>query len=185
MASVPKPLDYEAYLRTPEIKRRYDIVDGEFRFMAPSPGWFHQNDLGEIYTLLKNHVLRRRLGRVVTAPMDVIISKSPMRTRQPDLLYVSHGRLRLMGDRLHSAPELVVEVLSPGNTAKHIAEKLRDYAAIGVLEAWIADSKRQTIAVLHPRDGEFQETGVYGVGQTVRSRVLPKLRLAVAKIFSR
>jgi len=185
MASVPKPLDYEAYLQTPEIKRRYDIIDGEFHFMAPSPGWYHQQDLGEIYTSLRRHVERRRLGHVVTAPMDVIISKSPMRTRQPDVLYVSGARLRVIDERLHSAPELVVEVLSPGNTPKRVAEKMRDYAAIGVLEAWVADPKRKTIAVLHPQGDEFRETAVYGAGQRLRSKVLPQLRLEAGRVFHR
>ena len=107
MASQPKPLDYAAYLKTPEIKRRYDIVG------------------------------------------------------------------------------LVVEVLSPGNTPKQVAQKLRDYAAIGVLEAWVADSKRRTIAVLHPAGGEFRQTAVYGAGGRLRSQVLPRLRLAVDQVFRR
>lgn len=185
MASVPKPLDYEAYLRTPEIRRRYDIIDGEFHFVSPSPGWFHQQDTGRIYMILQRHVERRGLGHVVTAPMDVIISKNPMRTRQPEVLYVSHARLKVIDERLHSAPELVVEVLSPGNTPKRVAEKLADYAAIGVLEAWVADPKRKTIAVLRPQGGGFREAAVYGVGQRLRSKVLPQLRLDVGRVFHR
>ena len=185
MASVPKPLDYQAYLKTPEIKRRYDIIDGEFHFMAPSPGWFHQEDMVEICVMLRSHVRRRGLGRVVAAPLDVIISKNPMRTRQPDVLYVSHARFRLVDEILHCAPDLVVEILSPSNTARKIAEKLRDYAAIGVREAWIADRKTGTITVLHLQRGEFRETAAYRVGQRLRSKVLPELRLDVAKVFRR
>jgi Uma2 family endonuclease len=185
MASVPKPLDYQAYLSTPEIRRRYDIIDGEFHFMSPSPGWFHQKDLGQVHTLLQRHVEPRRLGHVMVAPLDVIISKNPMRTRQPDVLFVSHARLKLIDERLHSAPDLVVEILSPGNTAKKAAEKLRDYALIGVKEAWVADRKTGAITVLHPEGGEFRETAVYRPGQRLRSKVLPQLRLDVDKIFCR
>jgi Uma2 family endonuclease len=183
MATLPRPLDYAAYLRTPEIKQRYDIVDGEWRFMSPSPGWYHQGAILEVAIPLRRHVRRYRLGTVMVAPLDVIISKNPMRTRQPDILFVSYGRIVLADERLQSAPDLVVEILSPGNTRSQIQQKLRDYAAIGVLEAWVADRKEKTIAVLHPVTGEFRESGVYGVGQRVRSRVLPKLRLAVRQVF--
>jgi Uma2 family endonuclease len=185
MASVPKPLDYQAYLDTPEIRRRYDIIDGEFRFMSPSPSWFHQVDAEEIHALLRNHVARRGVGHVRMAPLDVIISKNPMRTRQPDVLFVSHARLKLIDERLHSAPDLVVEILSPGNTAKKIAEKLRDYALVGVREAWVADRKTGAITVLHSEGVEFRETAVYRPGQRLRSKVLPQLRLDVDKIFRR
>ena len=117
------------------------------------------------------------------APLDVIISKNPMRTRQPDILFVSHGRLRLIDERLHSAPDLVVEILSPGNTRKQIEQKLRDYAAIGVREAWIADRRQKSISVLHPERDEFRQTAVCRGAQQLRSRVLPRLRLAARRIF--
>ncbi len=185
MASVPKPLDYQAYLRTPEIRRRYDIIDGEFHFMAPSPGWSHQQAVGQVFELLKRHVDQRRLGHVLMAPFDVIIAKNPMRTRQPDVLYVSEGRLKLIDDRLHSAPDLVVEILSPGNSTRKVAEKLRDYASIGVREAWVADPKAKTLTVLHPGRAGFRETAVGRPGERVRSKVLPRLRLDVGKIFRR
>jgi Uma2 family endonuclease len=119
------------------------------------------------------------------APLDVIISKNPMRTRQPDVLFVSHARLKLLDERLHGAPDLVVEILSPGNMAKKIAEKLRDDASIGVREAWVADRKTGAITVLHPKGGEFRETALYTPGQRLRSKVLPQLRLDVGKIFRR
>ena len=185
MASLPKPLDYAAYRKTPEIKRRYDIVDGEWLFMSPAPDSLHQETVGEIYLLLKQHVERHELGKVYVAPFDIIISRSPMRTRQPDVLYVATDRLHLVSNAMHGGPDLAVEVLSPGNTERHVRHKLADYAAVGVREAWIADPRRKTIRVLHPDEGEFRLTAMFEAGGRLRSRVLPRLRLAVEKAFPR
>lgn len=186
MASLPralKPLDYTAYLKTPEIKQRYDIVDGEFRFMAPAPDLYHQDSVGDFFSQLKSHVKRRRLGKVYIAPADVIIRKNPMQTRQPDVFFISNARLAIAQNAVHGGPDLVVEVLSPGNSARKVEEKLRDYAAAGVLEAWIADRKKRQIAVMHPKEGTFQITALYGAKQILRSLVLPRLRLPVRQVF--
>ncbi|MBI3695163.1 MAG: Uma2 family endonuclease [Acidobacteria bacterium] len=185
MASVPKPLDYAAYLKTPETKRRFDIVDGEFQFMSPAPDTIHQQTVLEVCDYLKRHVERYDLGQVFVSPVDVIISKTPMRTRQPDVLYVSRSRQHLVQAQIEGGPDLVVEILSPGNTPKRVQEKLRDYAAIGVLEAWLLDRKQRVIGVWRPVQGVFQQTALYHPGQRVRSNVLPRLRLPVDRVFPR
>ncbi|HYM13848.1 MAG TPA: Uma2 family endonuclease [Bryobacterales bacterium] len=183
MASFPKPLDYSAYLKTPEIKRRYDIVDGEFRFMSPAPTTLHQLVLQEIFVAVDRHVKRYSLGQAFCAPCDVIISRSPLRTRQPDVMFISNARRPIIQDQVQGGPDLIVEVLSPGNTEKHVQGKLRDYAAADVREAWVVDPKQKTIAVLHAEKGAFRETARFRTPQRLRSKVLPRLRLPVAKVF--
>jgi Uma2 family endonuclease len=185
VATQPKPLDYAAYLRTPETMRRYDIVDGEWRWMSPAPGFSHQRTIVEVLVPLKRHVERNRLGEVYLSPADVIVSKNPVRTRQPDLMFISNSRSHLIGedDRLHGGPDLVVEILSPGNRPKQVEEKLRDYASVGTREAWILDRKQKTIAVLHVEKGEFRRAAVYSVNNRLRSKVLPRLALSVSRIF--
>jgi Uma2 family endonuclease len=185
MASLPKPLDYAAYRKSPEIKRRYDIVDGEWLFMSPAPDLYHQEVSGEIFLHLHAHAERFGLGKVYHAPADVIIRKNPMRTRQPDVMFVSTARLHLARDAMHGGPDVVVEVLSPANSPQRVQQKLVDYAAVGAREAWIADPKRKTVAVWHAADGEFHLTAEFRVGRQLRSRVLPRLRLAVEKVFPR
>ena len=79
---------------------------------------------------------------------------------------------------------MVVDVLSPSNPPKQVEQKLRAYASVDVREAWVADPKQRSIAVLHLPQGEFQETAVYGAEQRLRSKVLPRLGLAVGRIFA-
>jgi Uma2 family endonuclease len=65
-----------------------------------------------------------------------------------------------------------------------LEEKLTDYRAIGVTEAWLVDPESETVRVLLlSPDGDTQ-IGVFGVGNTLRSQVLPDLNLSVADIFA-
>lgn len=183
MASLPRPLDYAAYLRTPETKHRYDIVDGVMKFMSPAPTLSHQEILLRITLALHRHVERYQLGKVYPAPADVIISKTPLRTRQPDVMFISNARLHLAQNVMHGGPDLVVEIISPGNTPKYIRDKLCDYASADVREAWVVDPKQATISVLHPENGEFRQTAAIAADSRLRSRVLPRLSLPVRRVF--
>jgi Uma2 family endonuclease len=98
-------LTYREYLKTPEIKARYDIVDGVMT-MAPAPTVTHQRILLRLVRLLDQFVSEQQLGEVLLAPVDVIIGREPLRTRQPDLLFVSNERASILGDQVEGAPDL-------------------------------------------------------------------------------
>ena len=115
MSTQTQRLTYEQYLKTPEIKARYDIVDGVM-IMAPAPTLNHQKVLGRLFARLDPFVGERQLGEVFFAPVDVLVRREPLRTRQPDLLFVSNERAGILGDIVEGAPDLVVEVLSPSNS---------------------------------------------------------------------
>ncbi|HLF03952.1 MAG TPA: hypothetical protein VI855_01885, partial [Dehalococcoidia bacterium] len=72
-------LTYEEYLAGPEIKARYDIVDGEM-IMAPAPTLGHQTILRQIFLPLHRFVTEHHLGEVWFAPLDVVIQREPLRT---------------------------------------------------------------------------------------------------------
>ncbi len=183
MATLPatKVLTYEDYLRTPEMKKRYEIIDGVMEMMSPAPSIKHQLTVGELYSLMKNAA--RGHGKVVTAPCDIIISRRPLRTRQPDLLFVRQEHLHIMEkDQFEEGPDLVVEILSPSNTRKAILEKLADYARIGVEECWMINIENRTLEVWRNQRGHFRPATAFRVGQKVGSRVFPAFPLA-ATVF--
>jgi Uma2 family endonuclease len=86
-----KPLTYEKYLAMPEMKCRYEIIDGEL-LMAASPIPIHQWIVGNVYRVLHAFVSLHRLGIVLMAPLDILIRRDPLGTRQPDLLFLSTAR---------------------------------------------------------------------------------------------
>ena len=126
-------LTYEEYLKTPEIKARFDIVDGVMT-IAPTPTVAHQRILGNLFWKLDQFVSEQQVGEVLFAPVDVIVQRDPLRTRQPDLLFVSNERASILGDQVDGGLDLVVEILSPSNSRSDLEAKLSDYATLGVSE---------------------------------------------------
>jgi Uma2 family endonuclease len=178
-----KHLTYADYLSLPEIKARYSIIDGEL-VMAASPTPDHQTVQLELAVILVPFVREHRLGRMFVAPLDIVIRREPLRTRQPDLMFISNARRYIIGRQvIEGGPDLVIEILSPSNTRRELEEKLQDYQVIGVREAWIIAPQGQTVEVLQLSPEHIERLGLYGLGDTIVSRVLPDLRLTVAEIF--
>ena len=190
MSAIPKILTYEDYLASPEIMQRYEIIAGEM-IMPPSPTFEHQWDVSEINDALKSHVRTHRLGIVLFAPLDVMIRRSPLQTRQPDVLYISMERIRRYGfDSIQNVPflefppDLTVEIVSPSESNRHIQDKLKDYQIIGVSECWLVRARQQTVEVIQLTTDTVQSIGVFENCETIESKILPQLALSVNTIFA-
>ena len=189
MSLQTKLLTYEDYLLMPQIHQPSEIIQGELRMtQAPSPD--HQWVAMNIYTSLRQFVAKRGLGVVLAAPCDVIISRSPLQTRQPDVLFLSAERTGITGRSelrkkkpTEIIPDLVVEVLSPKDSRQEIDEKLRDYQKIGVREAWLVSPEAETIEVLRISSGEITTAGLYGLNDKLSSNVLGGFDLQVTEVF--
>ena len=184
-----KTLSFDEWQALPEMKQLCEVVDGVL-VMPPSPMGEHQWLDTEIATWLKVFVTERGIGIVLTAPYDVVIQREPLRVRQPDVLVVNAELTGighpadLVGRRfLESPPLLVVEVLSPSNTRRDVAERLADYRSIGVPECWLARFSARTVEVLRLSRDAVTVLGVYGMGDVLRSEVLPGFELPLADIF--
>lgn len=179
-------LTYEDYLSEGVVYGRYDIIDGVRHFM-PNPTPLHQEIAGAIYELLRAWQRKTRLGRTFMAPRDVLVSMNPMRTRQPDVLFISNERIG--GQPLTEpapfgqAPELVVEVLSDSDTRQMRFAKIRDFCAVGVNECWLVSPETESVEVLRlTSEGPVREA-LYGLGQTLQSITFPDLTLALDDTF--
>ena len=183
MTSTRTRLNYEEYLNEPETMLRYDIVDGEV-IMSAAPNIHHQTTLGNVNDPVRRFVRENKLGGVWFAPVDVIVQQEPLRTRQPDLLFISNERADIIqDDRIHGGPDLVVEILSPSNSRRDIEEKLADYARIGVRECWLVAPPGNTVETLQLDGGEWRRLAIRGVGENVETVVLAGLELPVLEIF--
>ena len=171
---------YEDYLLLPE-DRRYEIIDGDL-FKTPAPGTPHQRLIGRLYRYLDDHVRSRKLGEVLVAPCDVVLS--PTDVVQPDLLYVTAARSAIVGEKfISAAPDLVVEVLSPSTEDRDRTLKTKLYARFGVRELWIADTKEKRIEVLTNSGDGFRQEAVFGLGTVLRSSLLSGLEIPIADVF--
>ncbi|MDB5352329.1 MAG: hypothetical protein JWN86_3576 [Planctomycetota bacterium] len=186
-----KEVTYEEYMAMPETNQFVEVVDGVIVEMA-GPTVVHQVVSGRIYRKVDRYVEDRDLGLVIMGPADVLIRELPkLRIRQPDVMFFSDERAgfrvtgdpdRVTHDRI--SPSLAVEVLSPGQNERTLADKLADYASIQVEEVWFADQETRTIRVLAREGGGYRPSGEFGIGDRVVSAVLPGIDLDVAAVFA-
>lgn len=181
MTTTRTKLTYEEYLETPETMIRCEIVDGEV--IVAGPSLYHQIISGNINDPVRAFVRRNQLGRVVYAPVDVVVQRDPLRVRQPDLLFVSNERADILGERIEGGPDLVVEIISPSNTRSEIDGRLADYASLNVRECWLVYPQIHAAEVLRLEGDEWRRVYIRGAGERLESIVLPGLELDIADFF--
>jgi Uma2 family endonuclease len=181
-------LTYEAYIAEGEVLARYDIIDGERLFMTNPTRW-HQDVQSNLADILKAYGRRTGRGRMYLAPCDILISRQPLRTRQPDVLFISNEQLALNGSKyeaapLTAAPELVVEIVSPSNSPRNLEAAIADYRSVGVKECWLVDLVERTVEVLQLSENSAESAGTFAVGDEFTSVAFTNLSVCVAEIFA-
>ena len=175
-------MTYDEYCLLPEDRNQYELIDGEL-IVTPSPSRDHQKIVVRLSSRLEVYVESRSLGEVYVAPLDTIFSKHTV--VQPDILFVSRERLAEVGkERIEGAPDLVVEVLSPSTADQDRRRKLAVYSQFGVQEYWIVDPESRMIEVFERTGKGLQHAQKFGVGQHLRSKLLPQFQPEVSDIFS-
>ena len=185
-----KKITLADYLLMPELNHPYEIIDGEM-MPSPAPIPAHQIIGANIFSPLSQYVKAKGLGVVLFAPVDIILQRDPLRTRQPDVLFIHKDNLPgtslddLEGlQLLEITPDLVIEVLSPSDTKKVLTGKLTDYQRIGVKECWLVSRETRSVEVLRLSTEKSERAGFYGLGEIVLSEALIDFRLAVDVIFA-
>jgi Uma2 family endonuclease len=170
----------ELVAEMPETNLPCELWDGEV-IMSPAPSFFHQKIVLHFYRRLHDWVSTRKLGEVVTAPIDMVLS--PHRVTQPDVVFISKARLGIISKAIHGPVDLAVEVISLGNRQRDRIEKRDLYEQYGLKEYWIIDPEAQTVEVLHLENGRYQLVMRCTPGQTAASKLLPGFELPVAALF--
>jgi len=150
-------LTYRDYAALPDDGKRYEIHDGELWAM-PSPTSLHQIVLLNLATALNAYVRARNLGRILVAPLDVILSDRPIETTvlQPDVIYLDNERLEALRMRgIEGAPTLAVEILSPSTAVIDRTRKRELYARYGVPHFWLVDLDTRDITAHVLRSGDY------------------------------
>ncbi|MEB3181623.1 MAG: Uma2 family endonuclease [Nostocaceae cyanobacterium] len=169
----------------PDNGNRYEIIDGEL-FVTRAPHWKHQKFCSKISTELEIWSEQTGLGEpapgagVIFTDADNVI---------PDVVWISKERLAAVLDdagHLTAAPELVIEVLSPGeiNERRDKEVKLKLYASQGVREYWIANWQLQQIQVYRRENAMLVLVATLFAGDELSSPLLPGFSCAVGRLFS-
>jgi Uma2 family endonuclease len=167
---------------TDETNRRRHLAYGILR-EPPAPCFSHQSVVLRVARLLGDHLDPRQLGRVAIAPVDVILDRERALVVQPDVLFVSTGRLSIIRDQVWGAPDLVAEILSPGTEKHDRGEKLGWYRQYGVRECWLVDPCGEQVTLVD-FTGSLPVERIARDAESIRSAVLPELELPASAIFS-
>ncbi len=141
----------------PEDGHKYELVDGEIR-VSPA-GDRHSLVAVQIAALLVAFVKQRKLGFVFGA--DAGFRLPGGNVRSPDASFVATGRLpddKVPDDWGRVAPDLAVEVISPGDRPRHVLDKVGEYLEAGVRLVWVIDPRRERAAV-HRSITDVRELG--------------------------
>jgi Uma2 family endonuclease len=159
-------------------KRLCELINGTL--VEKSMGFWEGQIAARLIVFLANFADPRDLGSVF-AP-DSTMRMSSGHIRLPDVSFIAKSRLPTTRQAIPSiAPDLAVEVLSEGSTAKEIALKLNEYFQSGTRLAWLIDPRSLTVAVYH-NPGE--PTAVLNEHTELPGDpVLPGLKIAIADLF--
>ena len=179
----PGEWTYEEYLRLPDDGNRYEVIRGVL-YVTAAPRWEHQDAGSELELRFRLFVRKRRLGVVVRAPFDVRLPSGISDPVQPDLVFFRKGNTPRPGSHtFEGVPDMVVEILSPGTYHRDHTVKLPAYEEAGVPECWLVDPGARTVVVYVLAAGRYVELVRGGVGDSVRSSVLPGFRVKVGDLF--
>ena len=178
----PGQWTYEDYLRLPDDGKRYEIIEGVL-YVANAPAYDHQFAATALIRLLGNFVVERGLGVVIAAPFEVHLP-GIAKPVQPDVLYIAAGR-EIGLQIFDGAPDLIIEVLSPGSLRLDQHIKFGAYERAKVREYWLADPKTRSVIVYTlPSDSvEYVLLGQFSSSEKVKSAVLAGFEIAIDSLF--
>ena len=142
--------------------QRLELVKGVLQMMAPA-GSEHGRIASRILVRLATHVEQFDLGETYAAETGFLIERNPDTVRAPDAAFLSHQALEVMGDVtgfLPTAPELLVEVVSPNDSFSAVESKARQWLDAGTQVVIVADPENKTLRAYYPD----KESQMFGAG---------------------
>ncbi len=164
--------------------KRYEIIDGEL-YVSAQPHYGHQVCCTNTCCLLANWDRETGLGESVYAPGIIFADDDDV---APDVVWCSYALLdKVLGadGKFHGAPELVIEVLSPGSTneRRDRETKRKLYARRGVQEYWILDWLMGRAEIFRRRFRQLRLAETLNKRDVLRSPLLPGFVSQVADLF--
>ncbi|MGI4751397.1 MAG: Uma2 family endonuclease [Janthinobacterium lividum] len=183
-----KTYTYADYLKW-TFEERLELIKGYVFKMSPAPAEFHQRISQKVNYALYSYFYGKSC-EVYTAPFDVRLVRKSLDDKQittvvqPDICVICDlekiDRKGCLG-----APDIVVEILSPGNNRIELKNKYEVYEEAGVKEYWIIHPEEKTFfKYVLDEQGLFQPTKLLTIGDEVTSNILPDFTLNLEEVFA-
>jgi Uma2 family endonuclease len=179
-----KEYSYSYYLSW-KFNERVELIRGRIRKMSPAPSWRHQGISRNTFKIIDAFFENEQCG-VFYAPLDVVL---PIRSKtknntviQPDVCVLC-DLAKLDDHGIVGTPDLMVEILSRGNTKHDLDTKFELYQEAGLPEYWIISPMEKTIIIYTLQNGIFVGSKLYTEGEIAKSKHFTGLDLDVNKVF--
>ncbi len=181
-----KTYTYADYFKW-KFEERVELIKGKVFRMSPAPNRVHQKLSGKIYLQLGRR-LEGSQCEVYSAPFDVRIPRKSINDKeiitvlQPDVCVICDAT-KLDKRGCIGAPDIVVEILSPGNNAKEMKNKYEVYEEAGVKEYWVVSPQDQWMQIHTLTGNKFVASPYLVAGDTATSSVLDGFSLDLTELF--
>ena len=184
-----KTYSYADYLQW-TFEDRLELIKGKIFKMTPAPNLYHQDISGVVFTEIYNY-LKGKPCKTYAAPFDVRLPRKAGNSNekniytvvQPDICVICDiSKLDKQGCK--GAPEIIVEILSPGNNQKELRNKYEVYEESGVKEYWIISPQDESFLKYTLVDGHYQASRLMTIGDIITTPILPGFELSLETVFS-
>lgn len=176
--------DYLAW----KIEERIELIKGRIAQMA-APSRYHQDISSNLHAHIKN-LLWRSPCKVYAAPFDVRLmhfsqkkNKEITTVVQPDLCVICDPK-KLDDRGCLGAPDLIIEILSPGNSKREMKDKYEVYEEAGVREYWLVNPTEKSVQVFQLNEaGKFIGIQPFVEDDIMTTPILPDLQINLMEVF--
>jgi len=184
-----KKYTYADYL-TWQFNERVELIRGHIFKMSPAPNMYHQKISGNLYGLIWSF-LKGKKCQAFSAPFDVRLPLLPKRIKdnkidtviQPDITIIcDENKLDQQG--CIGVPDLVIEVLSPGNTKREMRDKFNLYENAQIPEYWLVDPEHLFVIVYQlNEEGKYISGAPFTSEMEVNSQIIEGLVIDLTEVF--
>ena len=159
---------------------RAELIEGEL-YVTPAPSLRHQDLVARLWRALDDWARPERRG---WASIGANVDLPSGNVVVPDVLFVAAARHGILGERVRGAPDLVVEVVSPGHPDRDRFVKRTLYARDGIPEYWIVHPEDAAIEVLRLESTSYVPAGYFRRGSALASPSLAGFSLSLESLFA-
>jgi Uma2 family endonuclease len=173
-------------------EERVELIKGKLFRMSPAPSEKHQRVSGGLHTRI-GYFLRNKPCKLYSAPFDVrLFDKDKSTKAHKDLYTVVQPDLCVICDRSKiderggiGAPDLIVEILSPGNSKKEMKIKYALYEEAGVREYWVVyPSEQSLLQFVLGEDGKYYLKNTFNEDEVFNAHIFPELQIDLSEVFA-
>lgn len=181
MSTTTQPVTAEELIKLPRGRFRYELIKGELLTMSPA-GEEHGAVTANLTLALAQHVKANKLGVVYGAETGFKLESNPDTVLAPDMAFISRARVGTISKKYREgAPDLAVEVISPGESRLMIERKVVQWLHLGAHAVWIVNPQTATVTI-YSADGEVKLLA--GSDELTGDDVVPGFRIPITEIFS-